>query len=78
MMYGMMGGGGWGGGGWVIGLLALFFGVLVIAGIILLVRYLWPPERGERADSALAILRERYARGEINQEEFEQRKKDLR
>jgi len=30
-----------------------------------------------RGDSALEILRQRYARGEINKDEFEARKRDL-
>ncbi len=34
--------GGFGGGGWWMGLLGPIFWLLLIAGIILLVRYLWP------------------------------------
>jgi uncharacterized membrane protein len=36
----------------------------------------WQRQRAE-ADSALEILRQRYARGEINKDEFEAKKKDL-
>ncbi len=79
---GMMGYGGFGGGGLLMGFLGPVFWLLIIAGIILLVRYLWPTVGAtagrEREGSALEILRERYARGEIDQEEFTRRKQDLK
>ncbi len=74
MGFGMQGWGGW---GWV-GLLWLFFWLLFVVGLIFLIRYLWPPAQRPREDSALDILNRRYARGEIDQEEFKRRKEDLR
>lgn len=50
--------------------------LLVILGIVWLVRTLRDTsDRSE--DSALAILRERYAHGEIDEEEFRERKRQL-
>ena len=65
--------------GWGLGMMAmmLLFWALVIIGLITGIRWLLGKGRDERSDSALQILRERYARGEINKEEFEARKKDL-
>ena len=65
--------------GWGLGMMAmtLLFWAIVIVGLIIGVRWLLGKGREERSDSALQILRERYARGEINKEEFEARKKDL-
>ncbi len=79
---GMMGAmGGWGMGygffGWLIGLL---FWIAIIAGVVLLVRWLIDqgklkgPQTGE---SALDILKKRYARGEIDREQFENMKREL-
>jgi putative membrane protein len=65
---------GWGMGfGWLIGLVII---VLVVWFIVKAVNQgnaqLRPPEK-----SALDILKERYARGEIDKKEFEEKKKDL-
>ena len=54
---------------------------LLILGIVVLVKWLMSgPSRGERASEsrALEVLKERYARGEIGKEEFEQKKRDLK
>ncbi len=60
---------------WLVGVSLV---VLLVVGIVALIRWLWPASgMGRAEDRALAILRERYARGEINQEEFEARRRDL-
>lgn len=67
----------WGCGGAVV-LWLLFVAVLVV-GLVLLMRAL--PERisgGESGSSALRILEERFARGEIDRDEFEERLRILR
>jgi putative membrane protein len=70
----------WGVGG--IGMMLLFmllFWALVIAGLVLGLRWLAAQGRASRpeADAALEILRQRYARGEINKDEFEAKRRDL-
>jgi putative membrane protein len=82
-MYGHVGGAwGWGLLGPVLTL--LFWGGLVL-GIVLLVRggglgaggREAPPPPRPTEDRALAILRERYARGEIDTAEYEERRRRL-
>jgi len=70
---------GWMWGAWGIGMMLMMvaFWVLVIAGIVVAVRWLTGSARGPGRDRALEILRERYARGEINKEEFDSRRRDL-
>lgn len=65
--------------GWGLGMMAImfFFWVLVIIGFIIGIRWLLGRGRAGKSDPAMQILRERYARGEINKEEFESRKRDL-
>jgi putative membrane protein len=58
------------------------FWVLILAGVFFVVKWLVKGSRGEHvgdieSGSALAILKERYARGEIDRVEFEQKKRDL-
>jgi putative membrane protein len=67
----------WGVGGLVMMLMMLLFWGLVIAGLVGGLRWLASQRRSPVNDPALAILRERYARGEINREEFEARRRDL-
>ena len=73
---------GWGGG---IGFLGLIFMLLwwaiIIAGLVLVVRWVMRQATGagswDKKSSVLEILKERYARGEIDRKEFEDKKKDL-
>ena len=68
--------------GWMpmmgIGLLGmiLFWGLL-IGGTVFLIRWLIGETVIKREDLALEILKKRYARGEINKQEFDERKRDL-
>lgn len=74
--YGMFGYGG-GGFGWLVMILWL---ALIVGGIVVLVRWLSTSSTLNRPvpeKTALDVLKERYARGEINKEEFEQKKRDL-
>lgn len=74
MQYGMMDYGYGMMAGW--GILGLIFWLLMLIGLVLLIKYLW--EGGVRKEeSALEILKKRYAMGEISKQEFEEKKKDL-
>ena len=65
----------------------LVFWALIVLGIVFLWRNLSsgkaprgrnePEALQDRSDRALEILRERYAKGEIDDEEFQRRKRDL-
>ena len=73
MMWGM-----WGAWGLGMMLMMLVFWAAVIVGIVLAIRWLVGQGRNGRPhDVALDILRQRYARGEINKDEFEAKRRDL-
>jgi putative membrane protein len=67
----------WGAGGLVMMLMMLAFWGLVIAGLVIGLRWLTGKRGHHHRDEAGEILRQRYARGEINKQEFETRKRDL-
>jgi putative membrane protein len=51
---------------------------LVVLGLIFLIRWcVGMTKTAQSEESALDILKKRYARGEIDKEEFEQEKRDL-
>ncbi|KKT92491.1 MAG: Membrane protein-like protein [Parcubacteria group bacterium GW2011_GWA2_45_14] len=69
--------GGWGMPG-LGGVFMLLWWVLIVAGIVLLVKWLMNQGRGQASTTtALDILKARYARGEIDKKEFEEKKKDI-
>lgn len=79
----MMPGGmvGWGFGGFGM-IFMLLFWALIIVGIALVVKWLVEQGRpegrpGSGGESALEILKKRYARGEIDKEEFDVKMRDL-
>jgi putative membrane protein len=69
---------------WMWGTGGLYMGLGWILIVIVLAVVVWLLVRGPLATggqterrSALDVLKERYARGEIEREEFEQKKRDL-
>jgi putative membrane protein len=65
------------------GIIMILFWALIIACIIWVVRQVsggyhhCSHPHGDSHSHALDILKERYAKGEINKEEFESKKKDI-
>jgi putative membrane protein len=74
---------GWGYGmPWLGHIISLVFWIGLIVAIFFLIRWLFVSTRFKSTeitsgDSAPEILKTRYAKGEINREEFEEKKRDL-
>jgi putative membrane protein len=54
----------------------IFWWALIILGIVYLVKWI-ARQGGSQGKDAVEILKERYARGEINKKEFEEKKRDI-
>jgi putative membrane protein len=71
----------WGVWGWLGLILMIAFWILVIAGIVLLVRWLIRQGHGSGggggSESALDVLERRYAKGEISAEEYRRMKREI-
>ncbi len=61
---------------WLFFILHIFFWLLIALGVIGLVRCIIAPGQ-KKKDEALELLKKRYAKGEINRQEFEEKRKDL-
>ena len=74
--WGFGGFGGWF--GWLGPLFMILFLGLIVTGVVFLIRYLITQGHPEyREDSALEILKRRYARSEISSEEYEEKRNAL-
>jgi len=79
-------GGGWGWGAWLfMAVMMVIFWGAVITGIVMAVRYYGrdrqnppPPAAGGDSDTAMRVLDERFASGEIDAEEYTKRRDVLR
>jgi len=79
----MWGGGGWGWGGMLMGPIMLIIIIAVVAFVIMGVARMAGCTGGRcghrhGSSSALAVLEERFAKGEIDKAEFEERKSALK
>lgn len=72
---------GWGM-GWFGGVFMIIFWILILVGLIMVIRWLFQSSSKKGYNSqpgsrAIDILKERYARGEIDKTQFETMKRDL-
>ena len=66
---------------WIGAVFQIIFGIALLAGLLLLLIWLARqvfPSRSQSSSSARGILQMRYARGEINHEQYQQMQADLK
>ena len=65
--------------GWSGMILMFVWWIIIVAAIVLAVRWLAMASGGKRyGNNAVEILKERYAKGEIDKKEFEEKLKELK
>ncbi len=74
---GMMGYHGWGMGGFGGPFMVIFWVIVIIVIVLLAKLILGGTKKEGKSETALDILKKRYANGEIDREEFDSIKKDL-
>jgi putative membrane protein len=69
---------------WMFPMIMPIFWIIIIGVILYLIfgrrsssEQSWPPVPGPESETALDILKKRYAKGEITKAEFEQMKQDI-
>jgi putative membrane protein len=67
----------WGAWGFGMMIMMILFWALIVVAVVIGIRWLVGQGKEARSDSAMEILRQRYAHGEINKEEFDAKKRDL-
>jgi putative membrane protein len=67
----------WGAWGFGRMIMMILFWALIVVAVVIGIRWLVGQGKEARSDSAMEILRQRYAHGEINKEEFDAKKRDL-
>lgn len=68
--------------GWFGGIFMIVFWILILVGLVLVIKWLIQATsrgkiEGNTGSRAMEILKERYARGEIDKSQFEAMKRDL-
>jgi putative membrane protein len=66
--------------GWIAPVLMVVFWAAVVTAVVFLIRFLVKQSRqgsGGKLDAALDIVRNRYAKGEITKEQYEEMQKTL-
>lgn len=59
------------------GLMMILFWGIIIFLVFLLAYRMWPSRNGPRSETAREILEQRFARGEIDEEEYTQRRRAI-